>query len=613
LWASIGKTWGAQDAGAPSIGLRIFQVAHFSFSKQLFQPPAENPNMKNQPFMRLTILALLMTSGLACDLRKRNWDYCAANAPCKTGYMCAPELRCVREPDGGIDGARAIDSQVAADAVGLPVDGTAPVLADGPANLVPGQDAGQLDQGSPQVDVAPRLDSKLEIITAPDAAPPTPDGGVPGSGGGLTGGTSGGVTGSGGIATTAGVVASGGSVTTGGVPGSGGRGGSTGGASGSSGVINSGGSATTGGTVASGGAVVATGGTVATGGVVGTGSGTGGTVATGGVVGTGGSTGGTTCQPKSRDCTSSLDNNCNGTPDNQETTYCACPVSQSRACQEHPGYDGVGPCKAGSQTCAASSDKNASSWGACTGATGPSTEVCDAAGLDENCDGQSNEGCDCVNGTSILCDCGPATTCTNGKKGTCSVSKVTLHRDADSDGYGDPARPAMVCPGTSGYVSNADDCDDTLGSGATFKPGVSICSSVTQRKWCTTGASGISQTEPCDQGCINGKCRNDGTIGLPGYVTCGSTRCSTSDGCDVGGICGIAPDFPGRVLCDGPNDCNSGQSCCARNIVGGAQTQCIAGTCAGPNYSEYQVCDPLANTCTCTGTDFNGQLFYVCS
>lgn len=379
----------------------------------------------------------------------------------------------------------------------------------------------------------------------------------------------------------------------GGTNGPGGALGSSGGATGSGGAVGLGGITTTSGPTAKGG-------TMAPGGAVGTGgmTGRGGVVGTGGAIGTGGitGTGGTTCQPKSRDCTSSLDNDCNGKPDNQETTYCACPFGESRACLEHPGYDGKGVCKAGKQSCTASSDKKTSSWGDCTGAVAPGTEVCDAAGLDENCDGQSNEGCECVNGASIPCDCGPATTCTNGKKGTCAVSKVTLYLDSDGDAYGDPARPASVCPGTSGYVSNADDCND---SDPTFKPGVSVCAadSVT-RRWCVSGAGGTTKTEPCDQGCFNGICRNDGTVGLPGIVTCTAThspRCLAADGCDPrDGTCG-ATDENYTFNCDGPNDCPAGQKCWYFAYSGITITKCASS--APGSYKE--VCDPLAGTCDC--------------
>lgn len=38
---------------------------------------------------------------------------------------------------------------------------------------------------------------------------------------------------------------------------------------------------------------------------------------------------------------------------------------------------------------------------------------------------------------------------------------VTLHRDADGDGRGDPDVTTTACPGLAGHVENADDCDDT--------------------------------------------------------------------------------------------------------------------------------------------------------
>jgi hypothetical protein len=309
---------------------------------------------------------------------------------------------------------------------------------------------------------------------------------------------------------------------------------------------------------------------------------------------------GAVCQPKSRDCTSALDNNCNGTPDNQETTYCVCPVGQSRHCQEHPGYDGVGICKFGRQSCLATTDKTASSWDTCTDAVAPNpTEVCDAAGLDENCNGQSNEGCECVNGTSVPCECGPATTCTNGKKGTCSVTKTTLYRDFDGDGYGNPAQPAMVCPGTSGYASNADDCDDNNGA---FKPGVSICGLITQARTCNTGGGGTPVAADCPQGCINGSCRNDGTIGLPGYVSCvNSSRCLAADGCmmdDPAGGCGTTGDAMPYIHCDGPNDC-PGQVCVILYSRLLNEAKCYATKPPDDGGNTYNlICDPMASTCT---------------
>lgn len=317
-------------------------------------------------------------------------------------------------------------------------------------------------------------------------------------------------------------------------------------------------------------------------------SSSGGTTATGGAS----SSSASTCQPKPRDCTSTLDNNCNGTPDNQETTSCACPVGQKRDCQEHPGYDGHGICKKGSQTCTASSDKTTSSWNDCSGFVAPGTEVCDAAGADENCNDQSNEGCECVNGASVPCDCGPATTCTNGKKGTCSVSKVPMYRDFDGDSHGE-TQATQVCPGTDGYVTSHDDCDDRDKS---FYPGMQVCTTATQIKICESG--GVISRPTCDYGCAGNQCHplTDGTIGVPGYVTCtpSSSPCLTSEGCvTYDGSCGgTNPNF----YCDGPNDCPAGYQCWLINPPMWVGTSCSA--TRPTDTGAALVCDPLASLCT---------------
>jgi hypothetical protein len=301
--------------------------------------------------------------------------------------------------------------------------------------------------------------------------------------------------------------------------------------------------------------------------------------------------------PAARDCTSSKDNDCNGMVDSAETTYCTCTVGGSQACQTHPGLDGTGLCKAGSQTCTASADKTTSGWGACSGSVGPGTEICDAAMQDENCNGSANEGCECINGSTVACTCGPATTCTNGKKGTCSVTPVTMYRDADGDGYGKAGQSAQVCPGASGYSSNADDCDD---SNASFKPGVSICSSSTVRSTCATRNAGVPVTQTCSQGCFNVSCRSDGTIGVPGVVSCGNPpnapQCTTAQGCNLTDTsCGATGDF--RLFCDGPNDCPGGQ-CCIQGIRGATLSQCSTGPTCDSGF--YQVCDPLQPVCPTT-------------
>lgn len=80
--------------------------------------------------------------------------------------------------------------------------------------------------------------------------------------------------------------------------------------------------------------------------------------------------------PAPTDACDTLDNNCNGMTDE----FCACTPGATQPC----GSD-VGLCKKGTQTC------SSGMWGTCAGGTNPTTETCD--GADNNCNGQTDEGC----------------------------------------------------------------------------------------------------------------------------------------------------------------------------------------------------------------------------
>src|SRR3569623_1582303 len=378
---------------------------------------------------------------------------------------------------------------------------------------------------------------------------------------GATGGTSG----SGGSPApgTGGGGAEGGNRGMAGGPGAGGSVASTGGAPmNPGGNSGSGGGVSTGGMLGSGGAGTASGsgGRPASAG----GSGSGGTVGTGGKVGTGGvsGSGGLTCQPKARDCTSSLDNDCNGTSDNLENAYCKCTPGAAQSCG-NSGQPAIGTCKAGTQACELSVDKPTADCGSCSGVVTPKSRDCTSS-ADNDCNGiddtQETPFCTCKVGTAQPCQ-GNSTSPATGicKYGTQSC---TASGDKTTSNW------EMSCVGSVG--PNTRDCTST--------------------------ADNDCNGMPDDQDCY-------GTIVVPGTVSCWASgggavvRCSTADGC-TNGICGTS-SAPGLIGCDGPNDCSSGQLCCTVTGPSGTHARSVAVNC--PASLPYQVCDPSTPTSCAAG------------
>lgn len=110
-------------------------------------------------------------------------------------------------------------------------------------------------------------------------------------------------------------------------------------------------------------------------------------------------------------------------------------------------------------------------------------EVCDEAGLDEDCDattlgsdadGDGFQSAECCNGAACGDDCNDAvrtanplaTEVCNGIDDDCDgdVDEGVLvagYRDADGDGHGDPTAPMTACGTRAGFSTSNDDCDDT--------------------------------------------------------------------------------------------------------------------------------------------------------
>ena len=262
------------------------------------------------------------------------------------------------EPDsGGADAGVALDGWHGIDGVGA-VDGTVPSI-DGQAGIDGSQDMplvrdlaadGARDTTTTIGDgPVPTLDGQLADVTLPSSDGPPSDTPITGSGGvsGTAGGTgtiTGGATGAG----------------TGGGTGTGGGSGGTTGTDGSAGATSSGGT-----------------------------PGNGGANSTGGMSGSCGT----------RDCTSSKDGDCSGTPDNQDAACTVCSVGEVKPCAT--GASGI--CAAGTTSCQLALDHQSVGWGTCLQNTAKSTRDCSSAD-DNDCNGMPD------NEETVACAVG--STCT---------------------------------------------------------------------------------------------------------------------------------------------------------------------------------------------------------
>ncbi|MFN9812316.1 MAG: MopE-related protein [Deltaproteobacteria bacterium] len=147
-----------------------------------------------------------------------------------------------------------------------------------------------------------------------------------------------------------------------------------------------------------------------------------------------------------------VDNNCDGATDEG----CECLEGATRECYSGARGEGVGLCRAGTETCLY--EAGGSSWGECEGEVLPGAEVCEGID-DEDCDGLVDEGCACTIGETRSCYGGPPGTlgvgvcrggtqrCSDAGWGACegavlpSSERCTGGRDEDCDGLADCADP----------------------------------------------------------------------------------------------------------------------------------------------------------------------------
>ena len=307
------------------------------------------------------------------------------------------------------------------------------------------------------------------------------------------------------------------------------------------------------------------------------------------------------------------DNDCNGKVD--DTAACTCSPGQTQTCYLGPaGTLGhmKAPCKEGKQTC--TSDGK---WGDCTGSIKPGpTELCDDE-IDDNCDGQINEGCVCQPGDTGECYTGPLVplnsngvgvchggtwTCINGVKGPC-VGEITPSPEQcnalDDDCNGKVDDGVFCCPnGTKDGNETAADCG---GSCLPCAAGLTCL----QDKDCESliCKNGLCQSAACNDFVNNGK-ETD--------VDCGGPICPSK--CLVGQTCAVANDCVTGVcsskVCIGPKCSDGVQNSSETDIDCGGPlcAHCVAGqACVINTDCQSAICSAgFCTTATCLDSVLNG-------
>jgi hypothetical protein len=144
-----------------------------------------------------------------------------------------------------------------------------------------------------------------------------------------------------------------------------------------------------------------------------------------------------------------VDNNCDGKVDE----VCTCVHGKTEACYTGTAATrGKGQCKDGTKVC------NNGAWGACENEVLPATESCTDQ-LDNDCDGQVNNGCSCSLGATQACGSAVGE-CKQGQQ-TCSNIGGVVQWGPCTGGTNPAAEGPLGCDGKD------NDCDGAVDNGLT--------------------------------------------------------------------------------------------------------------------------------------------------
>ena len=266
-------------------------------------------------------------------------------------------------------------------------------------------------------------------------------------------------------------------------------------------------------------------------------------------------------------CEGSVDEDCDGSVDEG----CACAIGETRRCG--PATD-AGACAYGTDTCAGGH------WTGCVGAVMPAAEVCDAAGVDENCDGTANEGCTCTDWETRRC---------GESRGDCVQGTETCARGSWGDCVGAIGPATEVCD----EGRHDEDCDGAIDE---------VCDCINGR----TERCGATDTGVCEYGshtcadghwglCLGGVAASgdyqaEGSCSSGGW--CSDRACCSNPGlpCHMG--CGSSGDFD--YNCDGREERFPVRSGSCRLVDG---MRCSG---SGYSYTGSPACGSTVNYVSCS-------------